>query len=275
MKFDDIRYKMIELGLTEYESKGYLSMLRKHDFTATELSRISGIPRTRVYEIVQKLVLKGLCVEILGGIKKYKAVAPEIALSRLIEYQKADFIIKENLAKSISSVLQNEFKKNSNNNDPLDYIELLKDPKQVAQRFMGLVETAEKEILAFVKPPFSNPKKKLEKQTSKAVEAIYRNVVCKALYEIGGNKQDIEWQYNQIDIATKAGEHSRVIESLPLKLSIFDESKVIFAMEDYHPTENRQTSLVIEHKALAKSLKILFETLWEKGKDYKELLKLI
>jgi sugar-specific transcriptional regulator TrmB len=274
MKQVDLKYRMTELGLTDYESRGYLAMIQKHDFTAAELSRISGIPRTRIYEILQKLIQKGLCVEILGGIKKYKAVAPKMALARLIEYQKAELTAKENLANSISSILQQEFIISSTNQNPLDYIELLKDPKHVAHRFMELVEKSQNEILVFVKPPFSNPKEKLEKQTSKGIEAVQRKIVCKALYEISKGKQEREWQFEQIDMASKAGEHSRIIESLPLKLAIFDESKVIFAMEDYHPAKGRQTSLVIKHHALAKGLKILFDTLWKAGRDYHDLLKI-
>jgi len=57
-------------------------------------------------------------------------------------------------------------------------------------------------------------------------------------------------------------------------MAVFDGSKVIFAMEDFHPSKNYQTSLVIENLALAKSMKILFETLWEKGRDYHDLLKI-
>jgi len=274
MSDKDIKYKLVELGLTEYESKGYLSMLKKHDFTATELSRISEIPRTRVYEILQKLVQRGLCIEILGNIKKYKAVSPEIALNKLLEYQKAEFSIKKNLVKSISSTLQEQYLKGSNNQDPLDYIELLKDPKQVARRFMRLVSSAKKEILIFIRPPFSNPKKKLEKQADEGIEALQRDVTCKALYEISKNREEREWTFVQADRSAKAGEHSRIIEELPLKMAVFDGSKVIFAMEDFHPSKNYQTSLVIENLALAKSMKILFETLWEKGRDYHDLLKI-
>ena len=188
--------------------------------------------------------------------------------------QKADFIIKENLANSISSILQKQYQKNSTNHNHLDYIELLRDPKQVAQKFIQLVGNAQHEVLVFVKPPFSGSRDKLEKQTSSEIEALKINITCKSLYEISKNKKEREWQFKQIDMAARYGEHARIIDDLPLKMSVFDESKVLFAMEDYHPTKNLQTSLVIEHRSLAKSLKILFETLWFKGQDYHNILKI-
>lgn len=271
MKLEDLNNNLIELGLTDYESKGYLAMLRRHVSTASELSRISGIPRTRVYEILERLTHKGLCIEILDQIKKYKAIAPEIALSRLIENQKAEIVVKENLATSISHFLQQQYLGNSLDQDPLDYIELWRNPLQVADRFLRLVNDANREILVFVKAPYSNPKKKLEEQTSKSIEAAERRIVCRAIYEIADNEQEREWQFEQIDVAVKAGEQARIIDKLPIKMAIFDETEVIFAMEDYHLTKSRQTSLVIKHSSLAMCLKILFETIWSNARDYKEL----
>ena len=272
MKPENLSNHLIELGLTDYESKGYLAMLRRHVATASELARLSGIPRTRIYEVLDRLIQKGLCLEILDQVKKYKAIEPDIALNRLIEQQRAAIILKENLASSISPFLQQRYIEHSSNQDPLDYIELWRNPSQVAQRFLKLVDDAQREILVLVKPPYSNPKKKLEEQTFKSVEAAERKLACRAIYEISTEPQERKWEAEQIKIAVEAGEQARIIEKLPLKMAIFDGTKVIFAMEDYHPTLSRQTSLVIEHHALAQCLKILFETLWSNSRDWHELL---
>lgn len=272
MKIEQVKYQLMDLGLTDYESKGYTSLLEKQTLTATELSRLSLIPRTRIYEILQKLIEKGLCVEILGKIKKYKAVAPEMAMDRLLEHQRLDFSLKEKNARLLGDLLQKKYLEGSNNRDPLDYIELLRDPQQVARMVIQLVAGATSEILVFVKPPFSNPKDRLEKQNVETTSALKSEVDCQTLYQIGAEGDERKWQFRQIDHAVKNGEKARIIDELPLKMVIVDESKVIFAMEDYHITQNRQTSLLIEHHALARSLKILFETLWAQGRDYHELL---
>ena len=274
MKIEEIKYQLIQLGLTDYESKGYLSMLSKQTFTASELSKISGIPRTRAYEVLQRLVQKGICVEILGKIKKYTAVPPEIAISRLLEYQKAEFTIKENLAKSVFPILKKQYTENITNQDPLDYIKLYREPNQVSQQYINLIADSQREILVFTKPPFSKSADRLKQQNTEEIKAIKRNVTYKALYEIDINDKNTVWKFKQINSVAKAGGESRIIEELPLKMAIFDERKVIFAMEDYHPTKNLYTSLVIEHRALAKSLKIIFNTLWHKSQDYHDFLEI-
>jgi HTH-type transcriptional regulator, sugar sensing transcriptional regulator len=272
MKTEETFQQLLSLGLTEYESKAYLALLRKQSSTASELSKLSGVPRTRVYEVLDRLARNGLCIEILGKEKKYQAVAPEIATQRLLEHQKAEFVIKEKIAQAVSSSLKSVYDKGVSSNDPLDYIELLRDPKQVSRRVMELVSSAQREILVFVKPPFSNPKKELEKQNEISIEVIRRKVECRALYEIPKEPEETEWMLGQILLSAREGEIARVIDSLPLKMVVVDEAKVVFAMEDFYKTRSHQTSLVIEHHALAIGLKILFETLWQKGRDYQELI---
>ncbi len=75
---------LLEIGLTVYEAKTYFSLLRKNSFTANELSRISKIPRTKVYEILNKLMDNGLCTEIPGRTRKFKAVNPDTAFKKIV-----------------------------------------------------------------------------------------------------------------------------------------------------------------------------------------------
>jgi hypothetical protein len=53
-----------------------------------------------------------------------------------------------------------------------------------------------------------------------------------------------------------------------MKLAIFDEKTVIFTMEDPLLKKPSVTTLIIQHRSLAKTLKILFNSLWEKAADY-------
>jgi sugar-specific transcriptional regulator TrmB len=271
MQNDELLNRLITLGLTTYESKGYIALLQKQALTAAELAKLSGIPRTRIYDVLEGLAQEGLCVELLGKGKKFQAVAPEICIQKLLEHQKADLISKEKMAQNLVVVLADLYQRGSVNKDPLDYIELLRDPQQVGLKVMQLVSNAESEILVFVKPPFSNPKGELEKQNDESIRAATRKIVCKAIYEIPKGDEEKAWMLKQIERSVSAGEQARVTNFLPLKMAIVDEFKVVFAMEDYHQMGNRQTSLLIEHRALATGLKMLFDTLWDKARDFHEM----
>jgi predicted transcriptional regulator len=68
---------LIKLGLTEYEAKAYVAMVSIGEGGITEISQQSGIPRSRVYDIMERLAVKGF-VEV-GAMKplRYRAVDPD------------------------------------------------------------------------------------------------------------------------------------------------------------------------------------------------------
>jgi sugar-specific transcriptional regulator TrmB len=48
------------LGLSNYESKAYTGLLAENPVTGYQLSKVSGVPRSRIYETLEKLYSKGL-----------------------------------------------------------------------------------------------------------------------------------------------------------------------------------------------------------------------
>jgi len=68
--------KLQRIGLTEYEAKVYLSLLKDHLNSATKLSEKSGVPRTKIYLVLESLERKGW-IRIYSGIPLlFKAVEP-------------------------------------------------------------------------------------------------------------------------------------------------------------------------------------------------------
>jgi sugar-specific transcriptional regulator TrmB len=51
--------KLERIGLTEYEAKAYFALLEVHLNTATKVSEKSGVPRTRIYSVLESLMNKG------------------------------------------------------------------------------------------------------------------------------------------------------------------------------------------------------------------------
>ena len=48
------------LGLSAYEAKAYFALLSESPLTGYKLSKISGVPRSRIYETIEKLIAKGM-----------------------------------------------------------------------------------------------------------------------------------------------------------------------------------------------------------------------
>jgi sugar-specific transcriptional regulator TrmB len=77
--------KLQKVGLTEYEAKAYVGLLSDQLSTATKLSEKSGVPRTRIYSVLESLAQKGW-IRIYSGIPLlFKAVAPNVVFERIKE----------------------------------------------------------------------------------------------------------------------------------------------------------------------------------------------
>ncbi len=76
---------MREFGLTEYETKIYLTLSNRQIASASELSRVSGVPYTKVYSVLSSLTGKGLVEIMRGKPAVYRIINPERALRTLKE----------------------------------------------------------------------------------------------------------------------------------------------------------------------------------------------
>jgi sugar-specific transcriptional regulator TrmB len=56
----DIVQAIENLGLSTYEAKAYFALLSESPLTGYKLSKNSGVPRSRIYETIEKLSAKGL-----------------------------------------------------------------------------------------------------------------------------------------------------------------------------------------------------------------------
>ncbi|QSG08336.1 TrmB family transcriptional regulator [Halapricum desulfuricans] len=80
-----------DLGLSEYETRTYRSLLETGPTTAKELSRRSDVPMGRIYDVLKSLETHSLVrSQTASRPKKYVAVEPETALDRLLEDKKRE-----------------------------------------------------------------------------------------------------------------------------------------------------------------------------------------
>ncbi len=59
--------KLMTLGLSEYEAKAYIALLHSHPASAYEVSKASGIPTSKVYHVIDKLLERGMVASAAGG----------------------------------------------------------------------------------------------------------------------------------------------------------------------------------------------------------------
>ncbi|MDP1551723.1 MAG: helix-turn-helix domain-containing protein [Methanobacteriaceae archaeon] len=77
MSIDQKTWKSLKImGLTDYEATTYLALTSMINGTATEISMASKVPRSRIYEILKGMALKGFVEIERGRPLKYNVVPP-------------------------------------------------------------------------------------------------------------------------------------------------------------------------------------------------------
>jgi|Deesub1362B_J571_1020462.scaffolds.fasta_scaffold03297_4 sugar-specific transcriptional regulator TrmB len=91
---------MTRLGFTRYEARTYLYLLKNNPATRYELSKYSGVPRSAIYSVINKLEQDGLVNAIHSKPKRYIPLPPE-QLVKLLEMRYMETLneFSENLKK--------------------------------------------------------------------------------------------------------------------------------------------------------------------------------
>ncbi|MCD6088684.1 hypothetical protein J7K07_03070 [Candidatus Bathyarchaeota archaeon] len=105
---DTIWRKLSEyLGLSEYEAKVYASLIETGQAKARTLSVLSGVPRTKVYSVLKRLIDMRLVSEIPGEPRKFFPTPPNVALKPYLQTYRDTVQDLEDLI----SALENAFRK--------------------------------------------------------------------------------------------------------------------------------------------------------------------
>lgn len=85
--------KLQKFGLSLYEAKAYAALLRTGTANAYSISKESGIPRARIYDVLKSITNRGLAMveESSENVKNYTPVPSEVFLEKIKEEWKNDY----------------------------------------------------------------------------------------------------------------------------------------------------------------------------------------
>src|SRR5215475_6329211 len=145
--------RLVELGLTGYEASAYIALTKRGHATASEAASIAELPRQRIYDVLDGLVAQGFATVKPGRPARYTAAAPEEALWRALDRRRAEIdSLQAGVADAIGR-LTPAYREGRVADDPLRFVELLREPAAIARRFGELEASTEREILVFTRPP--------------------------------------------------------------------------------------------------------------------------
>jgi len=125
-------YKMAEFGFSQYETSCYMALVAHHPSNGSQLSKQSGIARSRIYDVLNTLSRKGIVFEIEQG--KYVPLPPQELKKRLKSQFEANLHRFEEELESVATVTEYE------------YIMTLKGHDNVMKKAIEIIDHANKEL---------------------------------------------------------------------------------------------------------------------------------
>ena len=133
--------KLMELGFSEYEAKAYVALISESPVTGYQLSKLSNVPRSMIYEVVGKLTARGAAMAMhMEGSTKYAPVSAEEFLDQL--QHDHDVLVDS---------LRNDFSDLTSSSD-LDYVWNIEGDDNIMAKAVEMIEQAGEDIYLAVRP---------------------------------------------------------------------------------------------------------------------------
>jgi len=260
-----------QLGLSQYETRAYGTILESGLLTATDISKIAQIPQGRIYNVLSTLEQKGYCSVYPGSVKKYKATNPKIVFAELVNKKNKELEDLVDLQKN----MEEKFNNSEENKLPIDYLQLLTSKQSQVSKFDDLIRMSKESLYSFNKKPYATGFKRSLDEIDRASEPlkkiINRGTEVRALFE--EETEDIELFTTMVRYYESIGENARICPELPLKMLLSDCSVAMVSLRSMSKQNFKLTSMVIDHSDLTSALVELFELYWSKSISLDEFLK--
>ncbi|MDP8221109.1 MAG: helix-turn-helix domain-containing protein [Candidatus Stygibacter frigidus] len=251
---------LVKIGLTEIEAKAYIALLDHYKLSAKDLSLITGIFRTQTYDVLKNLIQKGLCTEVFDKVKTYVPVDPELAFDPIIRNINEQAKTARNLTRQLHQMfLSNQSIEHSN--DKL--IEVLRSSSAVRKRLKSYLATTTKVILSFNKPPYQLRLNGDKGELLACPQKDSHKIVHKSIFQIDSTNPR-----HSLEVAKKFQAHGEAVKLarfLPMKMMIFDNTRVFYLLTADNSTSNTDTATFIRHPEITLTLINSFWVEWQRS----------
>lgn len=124
------------LNFSQYESMAYLALLKQSEVTGYELAKNSGIPDSKIYAVLNKLIEKDVILALDSEPVKYTPIPPDDIISRM----KGDYLHTfDTLSEGLNDIYQNEQASDQ-------YIWNLNGRQEIMRRIIEFIDQAESSL---------------------------------------------------------------------------------------------------------------------------------
>ncbi len=247
-----------DIGLTEYESQAYLSLLTSGEETAENISQLSNIPYTKVYSVLESLEARGWVEHGSGRPRKYYPRSPTDALRS--EEISLESRFEENQSLIIDE-LQPRYEKKEIKEIPELWI--VRGEVNSFNKILELLEKAKKEIMLAIPtipeqmlPMYPDFSLKMFSFLNKLRDS---SIDVKVLTTMEMISLMDKGDFGVADI--------RICEKMFGGGVVIDGQETILFLDLVHPS-GPDTAIWSDHETLTGIAKIYFQYLWENAKTW-------
>ncbi len=242
--------KLRRLGLSPYESKCYLALVRHGNLLGKNIAEKSGVPPTSVYRNLDTLQKRGLVQVVQKEPLVYQAVEPGIALPAYIEKQKEELeTVQEETIRELSSIQKTGLIEKQE-----EVLEVYSGRKQSYELGKKLLQQAKKEVLFIGR---GTPQSVLD-LIHPLHSAVKRNVTCKFIVTTNDGNKDLIDELKKVGVKVKYNP----LKGFSLVVKDGEESQIV--IKDDKLKEERIV-LRIRSKDLSQAHAHYFESMWRKS----------
>jgi len=244
--------------LNIYETKVWLALLSKGISSAGEIAELSGVPRSRTYDVLESLEKRGFAIEKLGKPIKYLAVKPAVVIEKLKNNTMQNAEEKVKTLANLKETKEYEELQDLHNTglEPIKNNQMstsIKGKSNLYSQMRDIMESAEKAVyivsskheLMSKQKVFSDVFTKLNKR-----KIDVRVIVCD-----GEEEAEI--------LSKKFGVRVRN-KKINARFLIADAKEIIFTIKPNTTYEDFDYGIWINSEYLATSVAYMFELAWEK-----------
>jgi len=258
------------MGLNEYQASALSYLLLLGETKATELSKVSGIPAARVYDVLTDLSKMGLVTKRPGRPSLYKPRSPEDIISLLMAMQRESLrqrlALLDGKAKDFIEDAREVYLKGVKGATSVPLLRIVSVGSVSLEETRSLYDAAVREILILSKAMEYFPDVSDNLKAAKNRDVSMRIILMNP--ELMGDEDRVK-QVRVVDVIKKTlGKEVtlRFSDEVPIRGSIIDPEiggQAIFLVEDPGVPFFLREAAITSHSSVVKGLALMFNLLWE------------
>ena len=239
--------------LNIYETKVWLALLEKGSASAGEIASLSGVPRSRTYDVLESLEKKGFAIVKIGKPVKYLGVKPRMVIEKLknnVRTKAEEKIYSLSNVKETDEFTQLEglYKEGIVPIKREDLSAALKGKANISNYLKELLQNAKKEVIICTTAEELMVKMKLFAQT---FESLKKDKI-KIKLALSGDERLIKQIEEKIQMKVKKTE-------LDSKFFIIDRKEIMFYISK-NVESNEDVAIWLNSEFFSQAFAVLFET---------------